>query len=351
LTIRALPDNANQTSFSAKPMPSAKIIAFVLFDDALALNVAGPAEVFGSANRLAGVNVPLYEFVYLSTAGGLVRTGTGMPIHTESIATVDVRRLDTIIVVGGATVVEAMRDTAMINWIAHASTVVRRTCSVCTGAFLLAAARLLDGRRAVTHWASVDDLRAQFPAVDVQLDPIYVNDGNIWTSAGISAGIDLALTLVAADHDRRLSLAVARDLVVFLHRPGGQAQFSLTLAAQADTDTRGVKSRIGSLHAWIIEHLHEDLGVERLAARVMMTPRTFARKFVEEYGRTSTKLVEDLRFESARRHLEESHASIKQIASLCGFGDEERMRRAFMRRLHVSPAGYREQFAIRVFGH
>lgn len=329
-------------------MTSTKIIAFVLFDDALALNIAGPAEVFGSANRLSGESVPLYEFVYLSTAGGLVRTGAGMSIHTESIATVDVHRLDTMMVVGGATVAEAMRDTALIDWIAHASTVVRRTCSVCTGAFLLAAARLLDGRRAVTHWASVDDLLAQFPAVDVQLDPIYINDGNIWTSAGISAGIDLALTLVAADHDRRLSLAVARDLVVFLHRPGGQAQFSRTLAAQADTNTRNVKSQLEALHAWIVEHLDEDLSVERLAARMKMTPRTFARKFVEEYGRTSTKLVEDLRLETACRHLEENHVSIKQIACLCGFGDEERMRRVFVRRLHVHPAGYREQFATRL---
>jgi transcriptional regulator GlxA family with amidase domain len=327
-------------------MTSTKIIAFVLFDDALGLNIAGPAEVFGSANRLSGGNIPLYEFAYLSTTGGLVRTGAGMSIHTESIAAVDVQSLDTIIVVGGATVAEAMRDTALIDWIAHASAVVRRTCSVCTGAFLLAAARLLDGRRAVTHWASVDDLLAQFPEVDVQLDPIYVNDGNIWTSAGISAGIDLALTLVAADHDRRLSLAVARDLVVFLHRPGGQAQFSLALATQADTNSRSTKSQLDALHAWIVEHLDENLSVERLAARMKMTPRTFARKFVEAYGRTSTKLVEDLRFETARRHLEESRASIKQIASLCGFGDEERMRRVFIRRLRLPPADYRERFTV-----
>lgn len=329
-------------------MTSTKIVAFVLFDDALALNVAGPAEVFASANRLSGEIVPLYQFLYLSTAGGLVRTGAAMSIHTESISSVDVSRLDTIIVVGGSTVAEAMRDTVLIDWLAHASTVVRRTCSVCTGAFLLAAARLLDGRRAVTHWASIDDLLAQFPAVDVQLDPIYINDGNIWTSAGISAGIDLALTLVADDHDRRLSLAVARDLVVFLHRPGGQAQFSQTLATQADTNIRGVEFQLGALHVWLIEHLDEDLSVERLAARMKMTPRTFARKFVEVYGRTSTKLVEDLRFETARRHIEESCASIKQIASLCGFGDEERMRRVFVRRLCLPPASYRERHNARV---
>ncbi|MBD8879763.1 DJ-1/PfpI family protein [Rhodanobacter sp. 7MK24] len=329
-------------------MPSAKIVAFVLFEDALALNIAGPAEVFGSANRLSGESSPLYELIYLSTAGNLVRTSSGVAIQTQSLASVNVHELDTVIVVGGVTVAEAMRDTVLVEWIAHASTIVRRTCSVCTGAFLLASARLLDGRRAVTHWASVDELLAQFPAVQVQLDPIYVNDGNIWTSAGISAGIDLALTLVEVDHDRRLSLAVAKDLVVFLHRPGGQAQFSRTLATQAGAGTRKLKSQLETLHVWIVEHLDEELSIERLAARMKMTPRTFARKFVDQYGRTPAKLIEDLRLETACRHLEENHIAIKQIAFLCGFGDEERMRRAFMRRLRVPPASYREQFAAAI---
>lgn len=329
-------------------MPSPKIVAFVLFEDALALNVAGPAEVFASANRLSSEAVPLYDLIYLSTAGGLVRTSSGVSIQTRSLASVDLRSLDTLMVVGGVTVVEAMSDSLLIDWIKCASTFVRRICSVCTGAFLLAAAHLLDGCRAVTHWGSVDDLLAQFPAVRVQLDPIYVNDGNIWTSAGISAGIDLALTLVEADRDRRLSLAIAKDLVVFLHRPGGQAQFSRTLAAQSATGTRSIKSQLDALYGWIIEHLDEDLGVERLAARMKMTPRTFARKFVDWYGRTPAKLVEDLRLEAACRHLEENRFPIKQITYLCGFGDEERMRRTFMRRLRVPPTSYREQFAVRL---
>jgi len=327
-------------------MPAYKIIAFVLFEDALALNIAGPAEVFGSANRLSDKGAQLYVLMYLSTQGGLVRTSSGVSIQTQSIASVDLHALDTVIVVGGVTVVQAMRDAALIDWIARAADCVRRTCSVCTGAFLLAAANLLDGRRAVTHWASVDDLAAQFPAVHVQRDPIYVNDGNLWTSAGISAGIDLALTLVEADHDRRLSLAIAKDLVVFLHRPAGQAQFSRALAAQDRQSTRSIKSRLESLHCWIVEHLDEDLGVEHLAVRMKMTPRTFARKFVDWYGRTPAKLVEDLRLEAACRYLEDVHIPIKQIIDLCGFGDEERMRRTFMRRLRVSPTSYREQFAI-----
>lgn len=327
-------------------MPATKTIAFILFDDALALNVAGPAEVFCSANRLSGAAAPLYELLYLSTKGGLVRTGSGISMQTQPITSIDARDLDTIIVVGGVTVIEAMRDAALIEWIGQVAGLVRRTCSVCTGAFLLAEARLLDGRRAVTHWASVADLREQFPAINVELDPIYVSDGNIWTSAGISAGVDLALTLVAVDHGRRLSSTVARDLVVFLHRPGGQAQFSRTLATQARAAAHGAASQLEALHAWIVEHIGEPLSVELLAARMKMTPRTFARKFVASYGRTPARLIEDIRLEAASRHLEESDISIKQIAHLCGFGDEERMRRTFMRRLRVSPAAYRKQFGV-----
>jgi transcriptional regulator GlxA family with amidase domain len=346
LTTAARWRNIIRTSFSANSMPSQKTIAFVLFDHALALNVAGPAEVFQGANRLFDPCAQLYELLYLSTRGGLVHTSSGVAIQTRSIASVDVKSLDTVIVVGGVTVVEAMRDAQLIDWIGRASNIVRRTCSVCTGAFLLAAAGLLDGRRAVTHWAAVDDLAAQFPSIDVQRDPIYVNDGSIWTSAGISAGIDLALTLVEGDHGRRLSLAIAKDLVVFLHRPGGQAQFSRTLAAQGIQSTRNVESRFESLHCWMVEHLDENLDVEHLAMRMKMTPRTFARRFVDWYGRTPAKLTEDLRLEAACRYLEDSRIPVKQIVHLCGFGDEERMRRTFMRRLRVSPTRYRDQFAV-----
>lgn len=337
--------NVKQTSFPAKAILTTKIIAFVLFDDVLALNIAGPAEVFGSANRLSGKAAALYEIVYLSTKGGLVRTSSGVSMQTQSIASIDLQQLDTVIVGGGTTVAEAMRDDALITWIARASTVARRICSVCTGTFILAAARLLDGRRAVTHWASINDLRLQFPAVQVQLDPIYVNDGNIWTSAGISAGIDLALTLVETDHHRGLCLAVAKDLVVFLHRPGGQAQFSRTLAAQVTIGARDIESRLEALHSWITEHLDKDLSIERVAEKMGMTSRTFARKFVDWYGRTPAKLIEDLRLEAACRYLEENHIPIKKIAHQCGFRDEERMRRVFLRRLRVQPAIYREQFA------
>jgi|SRR5579872_634403 len=335
----------NQTSFSAKTMPSHRAIAFVLFDAALALNIAGPAEVFGGANRLSDKGTQLYELIYLSASGGLVRTSSGVAIQTNPVASVELSALDTVIVVGGVTVIQAMHNALLIDWIARAAQIVRRTCSVCTGAFLLAAAKLLDGRRAVTHWACADELAAQFPAVQVQRDPIYVNDGNIWTSAGISAGIDLALTLVEADHGSRLSFIIAKDLVVFLHRPGGQAQLSRALVAQGRQSTRSIKSRFESLHCWMVEHLDADLSVERLAMRMKMTPRTFARTFLDWYGRTPAQLIGDLRLEAACRYLEDGSIPIKQIIHLCGFGDEERMRRTFMRRLRVSPTEYRQQFA------
>jgi transcriptional regulator GlxA family with amidase domain len=323
------------------------LIGFLLFEGALALNITGPAEVFSSANRLARESGPIYRLTYLSAAGGLVRTESGVAIDTSPIAEADLEALDTLIVVGGVTVENALRDAALIDWIGRAASVVRRTCSVCTGAFLLAAAGLLDGRRAVTHWAAVDDLRARFPSVRVELDPIHIEDGDIWTSAGISAGLDLALALVESDRDRNLSLAVAKELVVFLQRPGGQAQFSRALATQSKIVAGVTTSKLDALHGWIVENLDKDLSVEALAGRLSMAPRTFARRFSDCFGQTPAKLVEDLRLEAARRHLEDARLSVKQIAALCGFGDEERMRRIFVRVLRVPPTRYRELFGAR----
>lgn len=319
-------------------------IAFVLFEEALALNIAGPAEVFESANRLSGRAAPLYHLQYLSSQGGAIRTSSGLSIATQPIGSADIAALDTVMVVGGVALIGAMQDAALIAWIERAGARVRRMCSVCTGAFLLAAAHLLDGRRAATHWASADALRTQFPSVDVLLHPLYVNDGNIWTSAGISAGIDLALTLVESDHDRQLGLAVAKDLVVFLHRPGGQAQLSRTLMTQHDLSARGQDSQWESLRAWMIEHLDGKLDVTTLAARMKMSARTFARKFADWHGRTPAKLVEDLRVEAACRYLEDSAVPLKQIVKYCGFGAEERMQRAFVRRLGLTPSEHRQRF-------
>jgi len=217
----------------------------------------------------------------------------------------------------------------------------RRICSVCTGAFALAEAGLLDGRRATTHWAQCPELGARYPQVHVEPDPIFICDRNIWTSAGVTAGIDLALALIEHDHGRPVALAVARQLVVFLKRPGGQSQFSVLLAAQT-------ADRIfGDLQNWILGNLVGDLSVERLAEKVKMSPRNFARVFVRSTGTTPAKAVERIRVEAARRVLEETTAPLSVVADRCGFRGEDRMRRSFIRHLGAAPRQYRQRFTRR----
>jgi len=211
--------------------------------------------------------------------------------------------------------------------------------SVRTGSFILAAAGLLDTRRATTHWAHCHDLAAQYPQVAVDADPIFVRDGNVYTSAGVTAGMDLALALVEADYGRDVALAVARQLVMFLTRPGGQSQFSTQLAVQA-ADRRPLRD----LQVWIADHLTADLSVPALAGRAAMSPRNFARVFVTEVGMTPAHYVERVRVEAARRRLEESADGMELVAQRCGFGSAEVMRRAFMRHVRVAPAAYRSRF-------
>jgi transcriptional regulator GlxA family with amidase domain len=247
--------------------------------------------------------------------------------------------IDTLIVAGGAGVDAACRDRRLIAWIARASKRTRRTCSVCTGAFLLAEAGLLAGRRATTHWSACADLAARYPDIDVDPDAIYVQDGAVWSSAGITAGIDLALALVEGDLGRSLAMRVARRLVVFLKRPGGQSQFSALLEAQTADDG------FAALHEWMAANLAGDLSVERLADQAAMSPRNFARVYAAKFGTTPAKAVEAMRVEAARRALEDSDRQIDEVARRCGFGDEETMRRAFQRRLGVNPRDYRRRFA------
>ncbi|HEX7114654.1 MAG TPA: helix-turn-helix domain-containing protein [Steroidobacter sp.] len=321
-----------------------RTIGFVLFDQALALNLNGPAEAFSVVNHLLSQSEEGYELVFLSQAGGLIKTSCGLAVDTQSLESMAASALDTLIVVGGLNAWAFTADSPLVQWIAEVSKTTRRTCSICTGAFLLAAAGLLDGRRAVTHWCEVQRLKATYPDVRVELDPIYVRDGAIWTSAGMTAGIDLALALIEDDHGRGVSLAVAKELVVFLHRPGGQAQFSSALDAQTRLGTRSPIARLADLPTWIMNNLSSDLSVDRLAKVVGMSPRTFARHFARWHGGTPANLVEQLRIEAACRHLENGDADIKRVADICGFGDEERMRRAFIRRLSISPSSYRERF-------
>jgi transcriptional regulator GlxA family with amidase domain len=312
-------------------------IVVVAFERAQLLDIAGPSQVFASADELGLAEG--YALILVSPAGGVVTTSAGIGIATMKAAALR-GPIDTLVVVGGFGVTAAAEDRVLLARIRRWSARARRTCSVCSGAFLLAAAGLLDGRRATTHWGYCRALQQRYPAIEVEPDPIFVQDGAIWTSAGVTAGIDLALALVEADLGHDAAMRVARRLVVFLKRPGGQSQFSAPLSAQAAAD-----DGFDALHGWMADHLGADLRVERLAARAGMSPRNFARFYTAKLGTTPAKTVERLRVEAARRALEDGGAPIKLVAHRCGFGDEERMRRAFLRRLGVSPSDYRARFA------
>jgi len=245
-----------------------------------------------------------------------------------------------LICVGGKGVTAATADRLTIRWIARAASRAKRVVSVCSGAFLLAEAGILNGRRAVTHWNHCETLATRYPNIHVESDPIFIRDGNVFTSAGVTAGIDLALALVEIDHDRAIALDVARDMVMFMKRPGGQAQFSAHLAAQ--TVPAGA---IRDLQLWLLDHLTEDIDVEAMAARAAMSPRTFNRRFKSQTGQTPAKYIAECRIDSARRLLQESDLPVKSVAAQAGFGLEERMRRAFHRAFGVSPDDYRTRFA------
>jgi transcriptional regulator GlxA family with amidase domain len=247
--------------------------------------------------------------------------------------------VDTLIVAGGWGVYAAARDAALLAWVRRHAARSRRVASVCTGAFMLAAAGLLDGRRAVTHWTRCDELAQRYPRIDVDPDPIFIRDGAFWTSAGVTAGIDLTLALIEDDLGSALALEVARHLVVFLKRPGGQAQFSATLSLQKEGE------RFGELHAWIMENFTAKLSVGALAERAGMSERSFVRHYRAETGMTPARSIEQLRLEAARRLLGDTAFPIKRIAARCGFGSEETMRRSFLRSAGVTPQAYRERFS------
>jgi transcriptional regulator GlxA family with amidase domain len=313
-------------------------IEILSYPDSQLLDIAGPLQVFASANDMATIagRPRPYDPVVVARSA-LVRTSSGLLIGGEGLPGEDVP-LDTLIVPGGWGVHRISEDAATLAWVRERSALARRTASVCSGAFILAAAGLLDGRRVVTHWQSCDDLKHRFPSVKLDPDPIFIRDGNIWTSAGVTSGIDLALALVEADLGREPALRVARQLVVFLKRPGGQSQFSVALALQ-DTG-----SRFDDLHAWIVQNLHRRLSLSDLADKSGMSTRSFSRHYREKTGLTPARAIEELRLESARRQLEQG-APIGRAASRCGFGSEETMRRAFLRRYGVTPQAYRERFA------
>ncbi|MFH9419569.1 GlxA family transcriptional regulator [Streptomyces sp. NPDC017529] len=308
-------------------------VLVVLFDGVQSLDVTGPLEVFTQA----ALRVPgAYPVRTASLDGAPVRTGSGLTV-TPDLALPAAGPPHTLLVPGGRGAREP--DARLVDWLRLHAPRARRTVSVCTGAFLLAAAGLLDGRRVTTHWSRCAELAAAFPAVRVDPEPIYVRDGDVATSAGVTAGIDLALALVEEDLGRDLALAVARHLVVFLRRPGNQTQFSAQLAAQT-ADRRPLRD----VQQWITENPAADLSVETLAGRAGLSPRHFARAFRAEVGMTPGRYVDRVRLEAARRLLEDTADGVEGISRRCGYGTPEAMRRAFLRTLGAAPAEYRRRF-------
>lgn len=313
-------------------------IVFVVFPGSLLLDLSGPMGAFEISCEESAADGAPYQLVVASAEGGLVRTSSGLDIVTAPLDACG--PVDTLIVVGGPGVHAASTHSQLVAQVQASAGSARRLCSVCTGAFVLAAAGLLGGRRAVTHWGSCALLRDRHPDVSVVDDAIYLKDGAIWTSAGVTAGIDLALALIEEDHGRSEAMRVARRLVVYFKRSGGQTQFSVPLSLQVADD-----GGLEALHAWIQANLASDCRVEILAGRMGLSPRTFARHYLQRVGRTPAKVVEQFRLEAARRALEDTEHGLKEIASRCGFLDEERMRRSFQRRLGVNPLDYRRRFS------
>ena len=327
-------------------------LLIVLFDGVQSLDVTGPLEVFHAANRWCDDRgaAPAYAIRTASLGGRTVRTSSGLGLQPND----DLASLsdppDLLLVPGG--VGARRRDPDLVAWLREQASAALadesdgatsgaaiRLASVCTGAFLLAEAGLLNGRKVTTHWERCDELAAQYPDVTVDPDPIFIKDGSLATSAGVTAGIDLALALVEDDLGRAAALSVARALVVFLRRPGSQSQFSAQLSAQlAD------RQPLREAQQWIADHPAADLSVDALAERASLSPRQFARAFAAETGLTPGRYVDRARLEAARRHLEDTAENVEEAARACGYGTPEAMRRAFVKALGVSPAEYRRRF-------
>jgi transcriptional regulator GlxA family with amidase domain len=317
-----------------------RTIVLLGFEGAAALDITGPHEVFALSSRLAlGESVPPYRLVLLADRAGPFRATSGLSLVADGSWRDFHGQADTLLVAGGPDMERVLGNRKLLAWLRAMSGRTRRIGSICTGAFALAEAGLLESRRATTHWMDVERLAKEYPKVTVEPDAIYVKDGNIFTSAGITAGMDLALALVEEDLGREAALAVARMLVLYLKRPGGQSQFSTSLQAQA-TEGR----RLASLLSWLAEHYHKPITVEAMAQRAAMSDRTFARVFVAETGDTPAFYLEKLRLEHAVRLLESTGISLDVAARDCGFTGREQLRRAFQRHRGITPQEYQKRF-------
>lgn len=316
-----------------------KRLVFFVVPAVRELDLIGAVDVFTSANRIAGGR-PLYDVEVVSAERGATVEGMcGLSLSCSGHFSAFRGEPDTLLVPGGIGVEQGTPSDGAVRWLRRVAARSRRVGSICTGAFLLAHAGLLDGRRATTHWAFAAELARRHPKVEVDPDPIWVQDGNLYTSAGVTSGIDLSLALLEEDHGAALALEVARTLVVFLRRPGNQAQFSVSLASQA-----AERRPLQELRVWMAEHLTADLSVPALARRVAMSPRNFQRVFAAETGTSPARFAESLRVEAARRHLERTDDGLDAIAERCGFGSADVLGRSFARLLKTTPGEYRSRF-------
>lgn len=326
--------------------PTTRAVAVLAYPGVEVLDVTGPFEAFAFASLLLQqrglIKEPVYRLEILAEQPGPITTFSGLQlVATKSYHAID-DSIDTLLIPGAADfkdITRVLQTPSLLQWISDKFPQIRRLASVCTGAFLLAECGLLDNRCATTHWLFSEQFASHYPAVKLEFDRIFIRDGSLYTSGGVTSGIDLALAMIEEDWGRELALSVARLLVVFLKRPGGQAQFSAYLTSEAPN-----RADIQELQAWIIANPAADLHVEALAERMAMSPRNFARMFQAETGTTPAKFVELARIDAARHYLGHDDLSIEKVADKSGFGDTERMRRAFLRHLGVNPVDYRARF-------
>ena len=322
-------------------MHKTRLVIMLAYDGAQILDITGPLEVFARSSRYLADNGVATEDAYrvevVADSPGELVTSSGVKLVAER-RYADVDRADTVLVSGGIGYRNVL-DPAVFHWLRAMATKARRVGSICNGAMVLAKAGLLDGLRATTHWNYVDMLEGCGHDIDVDGDALFIREGGIYTSAGVTAGMDMALAMVEDDWGQPVALAVAQQLVMYLKRPGGQSQFSAQLRAQAIES-----ERLQKLQLWLLDNLDANLTVEALAQRVAMSPRTFARRFRAEVGMTPARYVEQARLDAARRKLEQSNLPIDTIAHRCGFGTTESLRRSFGRHLGVAPSAYRERF-------
>ena len=319
---------------------SPRQVAIVGFEDMMSLDLTGPLEAFTSARieSPSGRHEPCYKVTIAALGAKSFRSESGLRM-TASCSLSSLRQVDTLIIPGGRSMRDPAINAKLADWISRSVRDIRRVATVCTGAYGLAATGLLNGRRATTHWMFCRDLAARYPKIKVDANALYIRQGKFYTSAGVTAGIDLSLALIEEDFGPQVALAVARELVVYLKRPGGQEQYSEPLKFQAQSS-----SRFAELAPWMMAHLGRDLSVERLAEQVCLCPRQFSRRFKYEFKSSPAAFVQRLRLDEARKRLSAAESSVEAVARSVGFQDPDSFRRAFVKRFGVAPSTFRGRF-------